>query len=250
MTGAAGGVLLRRYYVRLMSKDGASVHYLRGTMEHELRPVPEIYRCPDRPVPHRRGRGDRHRRRWRQGLDNERRARLVAPGHTFYRSAVGTPGLRVRSRRMRCRSVERGMVLLPPRCLPVQRRWGQSFSGTLEFGYQVGIPWSVGQMSTSSHTTPNALLYDVPITQPTYSVITPYLLPGATISTDIGNGPGVQELITFSVPVSGADGAVAIANAHGTVTGVAGGVQVRAFARLTWPDHASITTYGELWNVD
>jgi hypothetical protein len=73
---------------------------------------------------------------------------------------------------------------------------------------------------------------------------------GASISTDIGNGPGVQELVVFSVPVSGAGGAVAMAGGHGTVTGVAGGIQLRPFARLTWPDHASITTYGALWNAD
>lgn len=124
------------------------------------------------------------------------------------------------------------------------------FTGTLEFGYQVGIPWTVGVAVNFTYTTPNVQAWDAPVRELTYAPITPYLLPGATLSTDVGNGPGVQELVTFSVPVSGTGGTVAIANGHGTVTGVAGAVQVRAFARLTWPDHASITTYGALWNVD
>jgi hypothetical protein len=125
-----------------------------------------------------------------------------------------------------------------------------AFSGTLELGYQVGIPWTVATNINFSYTTPNFSAYDAPINELTFSLITPFLFPGASISTDIGNGPGVQELVVFSVPVSGAGGVVAMAGGHGTVTGVAGGIQLRPFARLTWPDHASITTYGGLWNVD
>jgi hypothetical protein len=125
-----------------------------------------------------------------------------------------------------------------------------AFSGTLELGYQIGIPWTVATNINFSYTTPNFFAWDAPINELTFSLITPYLFPGASISTDIGNGPGVQELVVFSVPVSGAGGAVAMAGGHGTVTGVAGGIQLRPFARLTWPDHASITTYGALWNAD
>ena len=62
-----------------------------------------------------------------------------------------------------------------------------NFSGTLEFGYQVGIPWTVGVNVNFSYTTPNALAYDAPLTQPTASVITPNFFPGASLSTDIGN---------------------------------------------------------------
>lgn len=126
----------------------------------------------------------------------------------------------------------------------------ETFSGTLEFGYQIGIPWTVGVGLNFTYTTPNVQAYDAPAADLSQAVLTPNLFPGASISTDIGNGPGVQELVTFAVPVSGHGGAVAIAKAHGTVTGVAGGIQVRPFARLTWPDHASITTYGDLTNVD
>ncbi|OBJ44824.1 porin [Mycolicibacterium mucogenicum] len=125
-----------------------------------------------------------------------------------------------------------------------------AFSGTLDFGYQVGIPWSVSTGVNFTYTTPNVLAWDVPPWELTRAPVTPNLFPGASISADIGSGPGVQEVVTLSVPVFGANGIVATANAHGTVSGVAGGVQVRAFSRLTWPDHASITTYGALWNVD
>ena len=64
------------------------------------------------------------------------------------------------------------------------------------------------------------------------SVITPNLFPGVSISGDLGNGPGIQEVATFSVDVAGPTGGVAVSNAHGTVTGAAGGVLLRPFARL------------------
>ena len=71
---------------------------------------------------------------------------------------------------------------------------------------------------------------------PLGSVITPNLFPGASISADLGNGPGIQEVATFSVDVAGPNGAVAVSNAHGTVTGAAGGVLLRPFARLISKD--------------
>ncbi|MBU8817446.1 MspA family porin, partial [Mycolicibacterium goodii] len=65
-----------------------------------------------------------------------------------------------------------------------------------------------------------------------------------------GNGPGIQEVATFSVDVSGAQGGVAVSNAHGTVTGAAGGVLLRPFARLIASTGDSVTTYGEPWNMN
>ena len=79
---------------------------------------------------------------------------------------------------------------------------------------------------------------------------TPPLLPGVSISADLGNGPGIQEVATFSVDVSGPAGAVAVSNAHGTVTGAAGGVLLRPFARLIAKTGDSVTTYGEPWNMN
>ncbi|CPU65209.1 Hypothetical porin precursor [Mycobacteroides abscessus] len=43
------------------------------------------------------------------------------------------------------------------------------------------------------------------------------LLPSAGINVDLGNGPGIQEVATFSVAIAGPKGAVAVSNAHGTV---------------------------------
>jgi hypothetical protein len=43
---------------------------------------------------------------------------------------------------------------------------------------------------------------------------------------------------------------VAVSNAHGTVTGAAGGVLLRPFGRLISKAGFSVTTYGEPWNMD
>ena len=129
----------------------------------------------------------------------------------------------------------------------------EEFAGTLELGYQVGFPWSLGVGINFSYTTPNILLDGVSLSplafDPLGSVITPNLFPGLSISSDLGNGPGIQEVATFSVDVAGADGAVAVSNAHGTVTGAAGGVLLRPFARLISQTGDSVTTYGEPWDM-
>jgi hypothetical protein len=126
------------------------------------------------------------------------------------------------------------------------------FEGTLELGYQIGFPWSLGVGINFSYTTPNILLDDVslfPVFNPLGSVITPNLFPGVSISADLGNGPGIQEVATFSVDVAGPANGVAVSNAHGTVTGAAGGVLLRPFARLIASTGDSVTTYGEPWNM-
>jgi hypothetical protein len=131
-----------------------------------------------------------------------------------------------------------------------------AFEGTLELGYQIGFPWSLGVGINFSYTTPNILLDDTNINplsagfNPLGSVITPNLFPGVSISADLGNGPGIQEVATFSVDVKGASGGVAVSNAHGTVTGAAGGVLLRPFARLIASTGDSVTTYGEPWNMN
>ncbi|MCV7225848.1 MspA family porin, partial [Mycolicibacterium komossense] len=75
--------------------------------------------------------------------------------------------------------------------------------GTLELGYQVGFPWSLGVGINFSYSTPNILLDDANLSptgfNPLGSVITPNLFPGVSISADLGNGPGIQEVATFSV---------------------------------------------------
>ena len=135
----------------------------------------------------------------------------------------------------------------------------EDFEGTLELGYQVGFPWSLGVGINFSYTTPNiafdgqdygtlgpaGLDFDV-----IPAIVTPPLFPGASISADLGNGPGIQEVATFSAEVAGAEGAVAVSNAHGTVTGAAGGVLLRPYARLIAAEGDSVTTYGEPWNMN
>ena len=126
-----------------------------------------------------------------------------------------------------------------------------AFEGTLELGYQIGFPWSLGVGINFSYTTPNILIDDGNLSglNPFNSVITPNLFPGVSISADLGNGPGIQEVATFSVDVAGPHGKVAVSNAHGTVTGAAGGVLLRPFARLISNAGDSVTTYGEPWNM-
>src|SRR6266403_416308 len=124
------------------------------------------------------------------------------------------------------------------------------FAGTLELGYQIGFPWSLGVGINFSYTTPNILIDDGNLANNFLQVITPNLFPGVSISAALGNGPGIQEVATFSVDVSGPNGAVAVSNAHGTVTGAAGGVLLRPFARLISKAGDSVTTYGEPWNMN
>ncbi|WP_370500844.1 MspA family porin [Mycolicibacterium sp. jd] len=125
------------------------------------------------------------------------------------------------------------------------------FEGTLELGYQVGFPWSLGVGINFSYTTPNIAFdgwgLDGNLAD---SIVTPPLFPGVSISADLGNGPGIQEVATFSVDVAGPGGSVAVSNAHGTVTGAAGGVLLRPFARLISSTGDSVTTYGAPWNMN
>ncbi|WP_255789247.1 MspA family porin, partial [Mycobacteroides abscessus] len=129
-----------------------------------------------------------------------------------------------------------------------------TFEGTLELGYQVGYPWSLGVGLNFNYTTPNtSILYGIPNAfggSPEASYVqTTNLLPSAGINVDLGNGPGIQEVATFSVAVAGPKGAVAVSNAHGTVTGAAGGVLLRPYARLISSAGDSVTTYGETWDM-
>jgi hypothetical protein len=125
------------------------------------------------------------------------------------------------------------------------------FAGTLELGYQIGFPWSLGVGVNFSYTTPNLNLDQSAISaNPALVVTSPPLFPGVSISADLGNGPGIQEVATFSVDVTGPNGAVAVSNAHGTVTGAAGGVLLRPFARLISKTGDSVTTYGDPWNMN
>ncbi|AFM18949.1 MspA protein [Mycolicibacterium chubuense NBB4] len=133
----------------------------------------------------------------------------------------------------------------------------KDFAGTLELGYQIGFPWSLGVGINFSYTTPNVALDAQDVIGTAVGPIdffppisTPPLLPGVSISADLGNGPGIQEVATFSVDVKGPHGAVAVSNAHGTVTGAAGGVLLRPFARLISSSGDSVTTYGEPWNMN
>jgi hypothetical protein len=124
------------------------------------------------------------------------------------------------------------------------------FAGTLELGYQIGFPWSLGVGVNFSYTTPNINLDLTQVTPtPALVVTSPPLFPGASITANLGNGPGIQEVATFAVDVSGPNGAVAVSKAHGTVTGAAGGVLLRPFARLISKSGDSVTTYGEPWNM-
>ena len=129
------------------------------------------------------------------------------------------------------------------------------FKGTLELGYQIGFPWSLGVGINFSYTTPNILLDDTRLVAPLCSR-TVFRSSRRTCSrvcrsaADLGNGPGIQEVATFSVDVAGASGGVAVSNAHGTVTGAAGGVLLRPFARLISSSGDSVTTYGEPWNMN
>jgi hypothetical protein len=122
----------------------------------------------------------------------------------------------------------------------------------LELGYQIGFPWSLGVGVNFSYTTPNINLDQTQVVGPGPALVvtSPPLFPGVSITADLGNGPGIQEVATVSVDVSGPNGGVAVSNAHGTVTGAAGGVLLRPFARLISKAGDNVTTYGEPWNMN
>ena len=131
----------------------------------------------------------------------------------------------------------------------------EDFEGSLELGYQIGFPWSLGVGINFSYTTPNIALDggdfgNIGVIDFFPSVSSPPFFPGVSISADLGNGPGIQEVATFSVDVKGPSGEVAVSNAHGTVTGAAGGVLLRPYARLIASSGDSVTTYGEPWNMN
>lgn len=85
----------------------------------------------------------------------------------------------------------------------------KKFEGVLELGYQVGFPWSLGVGINFSYTTPNIALdaadfggfdgQNAYLIDPIPSVSSPPLFPGASISADLGNGPGIQEVATLSL---------------------------------------------------
>lgn len=130
----------------------------------------------------------------------------------------------------------------------------EEFIGMLELGYQVSYPWNLDGGLNFSYTSPNLNL-DRSVVPGIFArdgalvVQSPPILPGVAVSANLGNGPGLKEVTTLSADVAGADGAVAVGNAHGTVSGAAGGVTLRPFARLTSKDGDSVTTYGEPWEM-
>ena len=126
------------------------------------------------------------------------------------------------------------------------------FEGTLELGYQVGFPWSLGVGLNFSYTTPNIVLDQfltgrirsaAAFTPPTCSRVCRSAPTWATapVSRKLRRSRSMSR-----VP----SGGVAVSNAHGTVTGAAGGVLLRPFARLISTAGDSVTTYGEPWNMN
>lgn len=138
----------------------------------------------------------------------------------------------------------------------VAGKGAEGFAGKLELGYQVGFPWTLSVGINFTYSTPNILLDDADVSplgdefNPFGSVISTNLIPHSSVNVDLGNGPQVEEVATFSVEVTGAEGSVAVSNAHGTVTGIAGGLILRPYARLVSDDGDSVTTYGEPRQMD
>nr|WP_308208393.1 MspA family porin [Mycolicibacterium houstonense] len=54
----------------------------------------------------------------------------------------------------------------------------EEFEGTLELGYQIGFPWSLGVGINFSYTTPNILIDDGDITGPPFGLATRSASPG------------------------------------------------------------------------
>ncbi|GAA2567700.1 MspA family porin [Mycolicibacterium diernhoferi] len=129
-----------------------------------------------------------------------------------------------------------------------------TFTGTLQLGYQVSFPWTMGVSMNFSYSTPNVGIWwwgeKENHLDKFDDIYTPPFFPGGSISVDLGNGPGLQEVATFSSPVEGPEGKITVSNAHGTVTGVTGGVVLRPFAKLITADGEEVSTFGEPWNMN
>ncbi len=127
------------------------------------------------------------------------------------------------------------------------------FEGTLELGYQIGFPWSLGVGINFSYTTPNILIDDGNLSRSstrstrssprTCSRVCRSALTWAT-------APASRKWRRSRSMWPARSGKVAVSNAHGTVTGAAGGVLLRPFARLISNAGDSVTTYGEPWNMN
>src|ERR1700676_3163985 len=91
------------------------------------------------------------------------------------------------------------------------------FAGTLELGYQIGFPWSLGVGVNFSYTTPNINLDQTNLNPMAGSLLvtSPPLFPGVSITATLGNGPGIQEVATFSVVGTAPEGGVGGSKAHG-----------------------------------
>ena len=88
-------------------------------------------------------------------------------------------------------------------------------------GLSIGFPWSLGGHQLL-HTTPNVALDAQDVVDHRHRLLppisTPPLLPGASISANLGNGPGIRRSRRSRSTSKGPNGAVAVSNAHGTVT--------------------------------
>nr|WP_197375651.1 MspA family porin [Mycolicibacterium baixiangningiae] len=127
----------------------------------------------------------------------------------------------------------------------------ESFEGSVELGYQIQFPWSMGVGLNFTYTTPNYQEWNWAGSRyPVGAAVTPPLLPGASINVMLENGPGIEDIVVVAIPVSGPSGGTAVSNGHGTVTGAAGGVTLRPFARLVSSTGDTATTYGEIWNMN
>jgi MspA len=130
----------------------------------------------------------------------------------------------------------------------------EKFEGKLELGYEVGYPWSLSVGINFDYTSPNVFVHNGDLSPEGFSplarVITPDLLPGVSVSADVSSGPGIHEVTVLSVDVSGPHGDVGVTDGHGTLTGAAGGVLLRPYARLVSKAGDTVCAYGRLWNLN
>ena len=146
-----------------------------------------------------------------------------------------------------------GSTLAAPKYI-VAGAGADEFEGTLELGYQIGFPWSLGVGINFSYTTPNILLDErrsFPAARPagfasSRRTCSPVCRSAPTSVTARVFRKWRRSRWTWRVR----SGKVAVSNAHGTVTGAAGGVLLRPFARLISSAGDSVTTYGEPWNMN
>ena len=121
------------------------------------------------------------------------------------------------------------------------------FKGKISLGYQIGYPATLTGNITVGYSTPQLEIdFNTFPGDLTPTPLLTDLLPSAGASLQVGFGPGIVDVPATSGDIAGGEGDIALANFHGTVTGVLGPTNIRPYVTVTSEAGDSVTTYGPI----